>query len=43
SDDTALRGDPDLGWGWFLKHGFDIIQTDWPREVSLYLQKIKAR
>ena len=43
SDDTALRGDPDLGWGWFVKHGFDIIQTDWSREVSLYLQKIQAR
>ena len=37
SDDTALRGDPDLGWGWFADHGFDIVQTDWVRELKLYL------
>ena len=39
SDDTALKGDPDNGWGWFVDKGFDIIQTDWARELSLYLDK----
>lgn len=39
SDDTALRGDPDLGWGYFARRGFDIIQTDWALALSLYLEK----
>ena len=39
SDDTALAGNPDLGWGWFVDKGFDIIQTDWTRELKLYLDK----
>ena len=39
SDDTALKGDPDCGWGYFVKEGFDIIQTDWPLALSLYLEK----
>lgn len=43
SDDTALRGDPDLGWGYFAKNGFDIIQTDWPLALSLYLEKTGQR
>lgn len=43
SDDTALRGDPDKGWGWFVKKKFDIIQTDWARELCIYLDHIHAR
>ena len=43
SDDTALKGDPDLGWGYFAKRGFDIIQTDWPLALSLYLEKTGQR
>ena len=43
SDDTALAGDPDTGWGWFVRQGFDIIQTDWPNELSLYLEKTGQR
>lgn len=39
SDDTALRGDPELGWGYFARRGFDIIQTDWSLALSLYLEK----
>lgn len=42
SDDTALGGNPDLGWGWFVDKGFDIIQTDWTRELKMYL-KSKAK
>lgn len=29
----------DAGWGELLRRGVDIIQTDWPREVSLYLSQ----
>ena len=43
SDDTALKGDPDNGWGWFIDKGFDIIQTDWTRELNLYLDSKKGR
>ncbi len=43
SDDTALRGDPDLGWGYFAKNGFDIIQTDWPLALSRYLEETGQR
>ena len=39
SDDTALTEDMDIGWGYFAKKGFDIIQTDWPLALSLYLEK----
>ncbi len=36
SDDTALAGDPEFGWGWCAEN-FDIIQTDWVGELSRYL------
>lgn len=39
SDDTAMRGDPENGWGWLADRGFDIIQTDWPGELAAFLQK----
>ena len=39
SDDTALTGDMDIGWGYFAKKKFDIIQTDWPLALSIYLEK----
>ena len=29
SDDAAMTGNPEYGWGWLLDKGFDIIQTDW--------------
>ena len=38
-DDVALREDPHRGWGYFAEKGFDIIQTDWPLALSLYLQE----
>ncbi len=38
SDDTALCGDPDFAWGWLARHGFDIIQTDWPLMLKNYLE-----
>ena len=39
TDDTALLINPDLGWGWFAEKGFDIIQSDWCTELSLYLKE----
>jgi glycerophosphoryl diester phosphodiesterase len=39
SDDTALAGDPVTGWGWFADKNFDIVQTDWPREISMFLKE----
>lgn len=29
NDDTAISSSPDLGWGWLIDRGYDIIQTDW--------------
>ncbi len=37
TDDAALAGDPDLGWGWFADKKFDIIQTDWCQMLKHYL------
>ena len=39
SDDVSVTGHPDDGWGWLARKGFDIIQTDWPREAYLYLNE----
>ncbi len=39
SDDSALTTDPELGWGWLARRGFDIIQTDWPIMVRQYLME----
>ena len=37
TDDISMMGYPDDGWGWLARHGFDIIQTDWPLQLSEYL------
>ena len=42
SDDTALAGNPEFGWGWCADN-FDIIQTDWVGAVSQYLDKTGKR
>jgi len=39
SDDISLSDDPDKGWGWLVNKGFDIIQTDWPLALNLYLEQ----
>ncbi len=38
TDDVALLGNPDKGWGWFAENNFDIIQTDWVLPADLYLK-----
>lgn len=37
SDDTALAGDREYGWGWCADN-FDILQTDWPGQLIAYLK-----
>lgn len=37
-DRTSLLSHPDAGWGWLLKHGFSIIETNCTRDLSRYLQ-----
>lgn len=39
TDDVSLLENPDNGWGWLGDRGFDIIQTDWTRECSIYLKQ----
>lgn len=38
NDDLSLEGNPDEGWGWLVDKGFDIIQTDWPNMLNIYLK-----
>ena len=38
TDDIAILGNPDKGWGFFAKKGFDIIQTDWLIPCVNYLK-----
>lgn len=40
TDNLALSGDPDRGWGWFVKKGFDMIQTDWCIMLKNYLKTL---
>ena len=40
NDDVSLCGNPDDGWGWLIRHGFDIIQTDWVSPLKLYLESL---
>lgn len=37
TDDVAVTGDPDKGWGWIIDKGFDIIQTDWTLPLRQYM------
>ncbi|RKJ77521.1 hypothetical protein D7X33_11860 [Butyricicoccus sp. 1XD8-22] len=37
-DRTALRGDPDYGWGYFVKQGYDIVQSDFLSSIVPYYQ-----
>ena len=38
-DNAALTGDPDDAWGVLLKQGYNVLQTDWPAQMSNYLRK----
>lgn len=39
TDDVAVMGDPEKGWGWNIDKGFDIIQTDWTMALRAYLDQ----
>lgn len=39
TDDRAVAGDEDGGWGWLIDKGYDILQTDWPLALRLYGQR----
>ena len=41
TDDVAVTGDPDKGWGWIVDKGFDMIQTDWTLSLRNYLDQRK--
>ena len=39
TDDRAILGEKDIIWGTLLEKGFDIIQTDWVKDLREYLSK----
>ena len=39
TDDRAVAGDYDGGWGWLIDRGFDIIQTDFTAQLKRYLNE----
>ena len=41
TDDIAVAGDPDYGWGWLIDKGFDVIQTDWVLQLRGYMSNKK--
>ena len=41
TDDVAVAGNPDYGWGWLIDKGFDIIQTDWVSPLCNYIANRK--
>jgi len=43
SDDTALSYDMEYGWGWLANKNFDIIQTDWPLALKVFLESTGRR
>ena len=43
NDDISAPGNPDAGWGWLARRGFDILQTDWVMPCVQYLQSIGKR
>ncbi len=40
TDDKAVTGDPDFGWGWFKQKGFDIVQTDFLLAAKQYYDNV---
>lgn len=43
NDDISVTGQPEIGWGWLAKRGFDIIQTDWVCPMLQYLERAGLR
>ncbi len=40
-DDQISRTHPDEGWGWLIKNGFKIIETNRPQQLLAYLKMKK--
>ena len=38
TDNIAVTGEKDRGWGWLIDKGFDIIQTDWCLMLKKYIE-----
>ncbi len=38
TDDTSLTKSPDLGWGWLIDKGIDMLQTDWLLMLKIYIE-----
>ncbi|MFI6779840.1 glycerophosphodiester phosphodiesterase family protein [Micromonospora sp. NPDC050276] len=41
-DRTSVFDDPADGWGWLMKQGADIIQTDWPDLLLQYRDQVRG-
>ena len=39
TDDAAVTGNADFGWGWLVRKNVDFIQTDWLASLKKYLDK----
>lgn len=43
TDNIAVQGEKDRGWGWLIDKGFDIIQTDWCLMLKNYIDERKNK
>ena len=41
-DDVALLDDPDKAWGEAIRKGCNVLQTDWPLQLSRYRDRVCA-
>lgn len=41
SDEISVLENMDLGWGWLIDKGYDVIQTDWPLLLYNYINERK--
>ena len=39
TDDAAVTGNADFGWGWLVRKNVDFIQNDWLASLKKYLEK----
>ncbi len=42
TDNVAVTGDAQRGWGWLIDKKFDIIQTDWCLMLKKYIEERKS-
>lgn len=42
-DDAKAIKDPDANWGWIVRKGANVIQTDYPAQLIDYLEKNQLR